>query len=295
MTERRTLGDLDFEYELDHPYDDDGWFGRALIAEPVSTPDAVDLRLDAPVDELRHDADDLDGDDTDQWYMPPAADESTADEPVSTHVVQDPQRDVTPWTGVLAPRNGATVAATTESWQSKLSNSGAWDFKVSAPAPVVPLQATGRRVRRSGGRGDRRDGHPGVDARSRRRGVGVADQLHRLRAPKPAEPRPRCPAHLLHRRLRFHRHRHRRRPRPKRSPVPPPPGPTPAEAVRSVAVGHAGDRGDPHTRHTGADERDAAAAAGSRPELVDTGRRPQARLGTLVIVQSSRGVSGPWS
>jgi hypothetical protein len=36
---------------------------------------------------------------------------------------------------VLAPRNGATVAASTESWQSKLSNSGAWDFKVSAPRP----------------------------------------------------------------------------------------------------------------------------------------------------------------
>ena len=138
MTERRTLGDLDFAYEVDQPDDDDGWFGRALIAGPDSTPDAVDLRLDAPAEELVLGADDPDSDDTDQWYMPPAAEESTADEPVSTHVVQDPQRAVTPWTGVLAPRTGAAVAAstaTTESWQSKLSNGGAWDFKASAAAP----------------------------------------------------------------------------------------------------------------------------------------------------------------
>ena len=36
---------------------------------------------------------------------------------------------------MLAPRNGATVAASTESWESKLSNSGAWDFKVLAADP----------------------------------------------------------------------------------------------------------------------------------------------------------------
>ena len=223
--------------------------------------------------------------------MPPAAEESTADEPVSTHVVQDPQRDVTPWTGVLAPRNGATVAAstaTTESWQSKLSNSGAWDFKASAAAPVVPLQATGRRVCRRGGRGDRRDGHPGVVARSRRRRVGVAGQLHHSH--QTAEPKPAAPAPALS-----------SAPAPPPPALPPPPSAAdrgrrdhrsrrhpallPAEAVRSVAVGHAGDRGDPHTRHTGAVERDAASAAGSRPELVDTGRRPQARLGTLVTVR----------
>jgi hypothetical protein len=141
VTERRTLGDLDFAYELDHPYDDDGWFGRVLIAGPGSTPDALDLRLDAPAEELALSADDLDSDDTDQWYMPPAAEESTAYEPVSTHVVQDPQRDVTPWTGVLAPRTGAaaavagSTAASTESWQSKPSNGGVWDFKASAAGP----------------------------------------------------------------------------------------------------------------------------------------------------------------
>jgi hypothetical protein len=138
VTERRTLGDLDFAYDLDHPDDDDGWFGRAMIDESASTPGRADLRLDAPAEELTLGADDLDSDDTDQWYMPPAAEESTADEPVSTHVVRDPQRDVAPWTGVLAPRNGAAVAAstaTTESWQSKLSNSGAWDFKASTAGP----------------------------------------------------------------------------------------------------------------------------------------------------------------
>ena len=290
MTERRTLGDLDFAYELDQPDDDDGWFGRALIAGPASTPDAVDLRLDAPAEELAVGADDPDSDDTDQWYMPPAAEESTADEPVSTHVVQDRQRDVTPWTGVLAPCNGATVAvstATTESWQSKMSNGGAWDFKASAAAPWYRskrLVVASAAVAIAAIRGDRR---PGVVARSRRRRVGVAGQLHHSRTEGRTEAcrsraravqctcsaAARAPtASAADRGRRDHRSRRH-------------PALLPAEAVRSVAVGHAGDRGDSHTRHTGAVERDAASAAGSRPELVDTGRRPQARLGTLVTVR----------
>jgi hypothetical protein len=126
---------MDVECESDHPYDDDGWFGGALIAEPISSPEDRDLRFDAPVDDLRLHADDVDSDDTDQWYMPPVTEETVADEPVPVHGVHDPQRDVVPWTGVLAPHNGRTVAtsaAHTESWESKLSSSGAWDFKVSA-------------------------------------------------------------------------------------------------------------------------------------------------------------------
>ena len=227
-------------------------------------------------------ADDLDSDDTDQWYMPPAAEESTADEPVSTHVVQDPQRDVTPWTGVLAPRNGATVAvstATTESWQSKLSNSGAWDFKASAAGPWYRSKRLVVASAAVADRGDRSvTGVLVVVARSRRRRVdGVAEQLHHSRRePKPAAPAPalssaprsaatRAPTATTAADRGRRDHRCRRHP-----------GLHAAEAVRSVAVGHAGDRGDAHTRHPGADERDAAAAAGSRPELVDAGRRPSA-------------------
>jgi hypothetical protein len=223
VTEQRALGDLDFEYELNHSYDDDGWFGRALVTEPVATPDAVDLRLDAPVDELRHDAEDLDIDDTDQWYMPPAAEESTADEPVSTHVVQDPQRDVTPWTGVLAPRNGATVAAstaTTESWQSKLSNSGAWDFKASAAAPwyrskrlvvasaavaVAATVVTGVLVSLRG---------PAVEE--------SVSPINSSAASKTAEPKPAVPAPALS---------STPAPLPPALPPPPPPPPTAAEEI----------------------------------------------------------------
>jgi hypothetical protein len=224
VTERRTLGDLDFAYELDHPDDDDGWFGRALIDEPDSTPRVADLRLDAPVEELALGADDHDSDDTDQWYMPPAAEESTADEPVSTHVVQDPQREVTPWTGVLAPRNGAPVAAstaTTESWQSKLSNSGAWDFKPSAAGPwyrskrlvvasaavaVAAIVVTGILVLVRG---------PGVEE-------SVSPANSKTAEPKPAAPAPalsRAPAPL-----------------PPALPPPPPPPPTAAEESTGPAA-----------------------------------------------------------
>lgn len=123
MTERRTLGDLDFESELDDPDDNDGWFGSALTMAPVGSPEAGELRLDAPLDDTRLDAD---TDDTDRWYLPPAVVEP------ASRAVPDP----TMWTGVLAPRNGRTVVAgPQQTWESKLSDSGAWDFKVSAAAP----------------------------------------------------------------------------------------------------------------------------------------------------------------
>jgi hypothetical protein len=215
---------LDFAYELDHPDDDDGWYGRALIDEPASMPRVADLRLDAPAEELTLGADDHDSDDTDQWYMPPAAEESTADEPVSTHVVQDPQRAVTPWTGVLAPRNGAAVAAstaTTESWQSKLSNSGAWDFKASAAGPwyrskrlvvasaavaVAAIVVTGILVLVGG---------PGVEE-------SVSPTNY-----KTAEPKPAAPASALS---------SASAPPPPALPPPPPPPPTAAEEITGPAA-----------------------------------------------------------
>jgi hypothetical protein len=60
---------MDVECESDHPYDD-GWFGGALIAEPISSPEARDLRFDAPVDDLRLHADDVDSDDTTSGKCP---------------------------------------------------------------------------------------------------------------------------------------------------------------------------------------------------------------------------------
>ena len=152
---------------------------------------------------------------------------------------------------------------------------------------LVSLQATGHRVGHCRGRGDRRrDGRPDVVARSRTSKSRCRRRSPPLRQPKPTSRHPRCPvldcftaacasrptASAAARGRREHRSRRR-------------PALLPAKAVRSFAIGHAGDRGDPHTRHTGAAERDTATAAGSRPELVDPGRRPQARLGTLVIVR----------
>jgi hypothetical protein len=137
VTERKILGDLDFESELDHPDDQDGWYGSALVAEPVASPDAGDLTLETPQVEAWHDPEV----DTDRWSVP-----VQAVEPTSTLEVAAPQHeDVrlvrhaspedTEWTGLLAPRNGRNGMPPNESWQTKLSSSGAWDFKVSGTGP----------------------------------------------------------------------------------------------------------------------------------------------------------------
>jgi hypothetical protein len=105
VTERRILGDLDF---------DDGWFGReqADAAEPLAAPE-----LDDPPDSYPRYPAEYDPDDPD----PEPAPEETPEE--------------TPWSGILAPRNGRPGAPQATSWESKLANSGAWDFKVSTTGP----------------------------------------------------------------------------------------------------------------------------------------------------------------
>jgi hypothetical protein len=136
VTERKILGDLDFESELDNPDDHDGWYGSALVAEPVPAPDAEDLQA-----EEFHDDAGYNPEDTDRWPVP-----TEPAEPTSTHEGAEPLRDDprviraddpedTDWTGMLAPRKGRYGAPATESWQSRLSSSGAWDFKASAPGP----------------------------------------------------------------------------------------------------------------------------------------------------------------
>lgn len=101
MTERRILGDLDF---------DDGWFGREQTdaAESLAAPELDDY----PRYPAEYDPDDPDPEPT------PA-----------------PQHEETPWSGILGPRNGRPGAPQATSWESKLANSGAWDFKVSTTGP----------------------------------------------------------------------------------------------------------------------------------------------------------------
>jgi hypothetical protein len=145
VTERRTLGDLDFEHELDNLDDDDGWYGRALSVDTVSSTATGDLRPDDVQPETWDNPED-----TDRWYVPAEVAEVDSLPDVEMPDVEMPDVEDVPleeqrqfrrepvesaWTGVLAPRNGRNGVAPTESWQTKLSNSGAWDFKASAAGP----------------------------------------------------------------------------------------------------------------------------------------------------------------
>jgi hypothetical protein len=198
VTERRTLGDLDFDSELVHP-DDDGWFGSALMA-PVSPPAVGDLRLDALLDGT---------DDTDRWHVPPAVVEPAA------RAVPEPAT----WTGVLAPRNGRTVVAGAQTWEAKLSNSGAWDFKASAAIPwyrtrrlvvssmavaVVAIVATGILML----------------VRSPRADESVSPTTPGTAEPTPAEPTPALSSPSA--------------PPPPALPAPPPPPPPPPTAAEEI-------------------------------------------------------------
>jgi hypothetical protein len=137
VTERKILGDLDFESELDNPDDQDGWYGSALVAEPFPSPDAGDLTAEEPQVQPWHDPEV----DTDRWpvIMEAVEPTSTVELAVQAHEdVRDVGRDGpedTQWTGLLAPRNGRIGMPPSESWQTKLSSSGAWDFKISSAGP----------------------------------------------------------------------------------------------------------------------------------------------------------------
>jgi hypothetical protein len=111
VTERRILGELDFDYGVSDPADDDGWFGRAQVdaTGPLTTPGLDAPPLDHPRYPVEYDPEDPDP--------------------------EDPELEETPWSGILAPRNGRQGVAPTRSWESTLANSGAWDFKVSTTGP----------------------------------------------------------------------------------------------------------------------------------------------------------------
>jgi hypothetical protein len=116
VTERRILGELDFDDGVNDPNDDDGWFGRAQVeaTESLITPERDDPPSDYPRYPAEYDPEDPD--------------------PVNPEPV-DPEPEETPWSAMLAPRNELPGVPPTRSWESALANSGAWDFKVSTTAP----------------------------------------------------------------------------------------------------------------------------------------------------------------
>ena len=105
MTERRVLGDLDFDSGVNDP--GDGWYGSAQ-AEVVAAPELDDSASDHPRYPAEYDPEDPD---------------------------PEPEPEETPRGGILAPRDERPVVPPTTSWESKLANSGAWDFKVSVARP----------------------------------------------------------------------------------------------------------------------------------------------------------------
>ena len=111
MAERRILGELDVDSGVNEPADDDGWFGGGQVeaAEPLTTPEFDE----APGGYPRYPAE----------YDPQDPDP------------EDPAPEETPWSDMLGPRIGRHGVPSTTSWESKLANSGAWDFKVSATEP----------------------------------------------------------------------------------------------------------------------------------------------------------------
>ena len=136
MTESRARRDLDFDYVLDDPDDNNGWYGRAQ---------AGDATVMHEVDELEHDdprATWQDDPDTDRWYVPPQeAEVVSAPEPAADDV-DDPRQDEQYDTNdvydkvwdeprddrfnrLYAPRNG----------RNGTPQIGEWTFAVSRPEP----------------------------------------------------------------------------------------------------------------------------------------------------------------
>ena len=138
MTQRRALGDLDFDSAFDDP--DNGWFGHVRAVDPTTSRDHADAADVPPHDDVE-DFGAISTEDTDRWpvlIVDPAPPE-----------VEDPPQDLAlDWppagepadhrsTDVETPRGGRDTIPETPvpSWESRLSSSGAWDFKVAASGP----------------------------------------------------------------------------------------------------------------------------------------------------------------
>ena len=114
MTVRRT----DVDYALDDP--DEGWFGMAEPVDETPAPPVESVELAGPPDEG--------GEDTDRWFV------DVEDRPVGESIAA---------TMKLVPtrRAGFIAAAPAPSWESRLSSSGAWDFKATSGKSRFPKRS----------------------------------------------------------------------------------------------------------------------------------------------------------
>jgi hypothetical protein len=130
-----TVRDADVEYTFDDP--DEGWFGMArpadvVPARPAERPPLQDPPAEEPV---RYDgqavpedvADDVTDTDTDRWFVH----DMNLVEPVD--VTDRPAvESVAATLDVVPMRRNGFVGASSPSWESRLSSSGAWDFKATS-------------------------------------------------------------------------------------------------------------------------------------------------------------------
>lgn len=117
---------MDVEYTFDDP--DDGWFGAAKPAEPIAEPAADPIEETDP--------------DTDRWFVPQmdiaepvqhvAPLREDFEEPPAIEAAPAEPEQATPRNVVPTRRNGFVRASAPASWESRLSNSGAWDFKATS-------------------------------------------------------------------------------------------------------------------------------------------------------------------
>lgn len=134
MTESRARRDLDFDFLLDDPDDNDGWYGQAHAGDATVMREVGELERDDSQETWHDDPD------TDRWYVPaqeaevapvpeaevapvPEADDLRRDDPYDK--VWDEPRDVR-WDRLYAPRNGQSTGS---------PRIGEWKFAVSRPEP----------------------------------------------------------------------------------------------------------------------------------------------------------------
>ncbi|HET6733081.1 hypothetical protein [Mycobacterium sp.] len=136
MTESRARRDLDFDYLLDDPDGNDGWFGQALPADTTVLHQVDELELDDSQETREDDSDP----DTDRWYVPPPVQPAEPAPPAAGAVISpapdDLRRDDALGDGwndpresrfdaLYAPRNGSNGSP----------RIGEWSFTVSRPEP----------------------------------------------------------------------------------------------------------------------------------------------------------------
>ena len=140
-----TVRDVDAEYAFDDP--DDGWFGAAepAAAEPAALAQPLDelpARHTPPLEEPYEyvpapaQAAVVDGDptaDTDRWFVHDMnlAELADTEGPPRAEVEHRPVVESVAATLTVVPtrRNGFVRTPAPASWESRLSNSGAWDIK----------------------------------------------------------------------------------------------------------------------------------------------------------------------